>query len=226
MRFLAYILFSLFFLNCKSQQVASADLKPAKNVVKQENFEKAINQILKAYNDKNQVALSKFINPQIGLYFLYRPGTVDYWQNVKEICFDSKCLTALNIPEWGKEALKNQKLNLSYKLEKTNQEIVGCESVLKNGLFAEDNKETNYLLSETITKYISAFKSDLEPEKATELNKKSQEIKNWESKSKRIILAQNKNGKSNGEAFVFYLTEINSKWYLSIIDYISFDCSV
>jgi len=193
--------------------------------VNQSDFEQTVHQILKLYNEKNQEALSKLIHQKVGLYFLYRPGTVDYWQNVKSICFNSKCLDDLNISEWEKKSLQSQKVNLSDKLQKTNQEIVGCESILKNGFFIEEGTK-DQLLSETIKRYGIAFDSDLDSQKKKDLNATLEKVKKWEAKSKRIVLAQNKSESSNGEAFVFYVTEIDGKWYLSIIDFISFDCSV
>jgi hypothetical protein len=225
MRILIYISCALFFISCKSQQPNSYVSKSEILAVNQFDFEQTVNHILKLYNEKNQEALSKLINKKVGLYYLYRPGTVDYWQNVKSICFNSKCMLELNISEWEKKSLQSQKVNLSYKLQKTNQEIVGCESVLKNGFFIEEGTK-NQLFSETIKKYIIAFDSDLDSEKKKDLNAEIAEIKKVEAKSKRIVLAQNKSESSDGEAFVFYVTEIDGKWYLSIIDFISFDCSV
>lgn len=226
MRVATYIMILLFFIGCKGQQLTNAQTPQTKDSNQHKDLEQTISQILKFYNDKNQKELSRFINPEIGLYFLYRPGTVDYWQKTDKICFDSECLKDSNTSEWGKEALKNQKLQLDYKLQHTKEEIIGCESVLKNGLFEEDSDKARHLLSEIMKKYAVAFKSDLPSQDLAKLKLEEEKVQQWENNSKRIVLAQKKDKVSKGEAFVFYLTKINGKWYLTIIDHISFDCSV
>lgn len=226
MRQLTYIMILLFFIGCKGQQQANVQTAQTKNSLQHKSLEQTIAQILKSYNDKNQKELSKFINPQIGLYFLYRPGTVDYWYKTDKICFDAECLKNINTSEWGKQALMNQKLHLEYKLQQTKEEIIGCESVARNGLFEEVSAKARHLLSDTMKKYAEAFKSDLSSQDLAKIKEAQEKVQQWENKSKRIILAQNKDKNAKGEAFVFYLTEIDGSWYLTVIDHISFDCSV
>jgi hypothetical protein len=223
MRQTAYLLILFFVVSCKAQNTAGS-----KSVVvgEQKTLEQAAAQVIKLYNDKNDKELSKLIYPQIGLYFLYRPGTVDFWKNTNKICFNVECLKELPIPEWGKEALINQKLDPKYKLQQTTEEIVGCESVLKNGLFWEESDNTKSLLSETVGKYIEAFRSELPSLDLARLKVEQEKIELWEKNSKRIVVAQKKDSTSKGEAFVFYLTKIEGSWYLTIIDFVSFDCSV
>ncbi len=43
---------------------------------------------------------------------------------------------------------------------------------------------------------------------------------NVEQNSRRIVVVDN-----DGESLVFYLTEIDNQWYLTIIDRVSDDCS-
>lgn len=60
----------------------------------------------------------------------------------------------------------------------------------------------------------------LEHKKKNELENELKTFKKIETKSRRVTV----NSKSG--TFIFYITSINGKWYLSIIDFASIDCSV
>ena len=49
--------------------------------INQENFEEVVYEIIQCYNKKDTTALNKLIHPNIGLYFLYKPGGDVYWAN-------------------------------------------------------------------------------------------------------------------------------------------------
>ena len=53
------------------------------------NFEEVIYEIIQCYNKKDTAALDKLIHPDIGLYFLYKPGGDVYWANQKRIYLDT-----------------------------------------------------------------------------------------------------------------------------------------
>lgn len=53
------------------------------------NFEAVVYEIIQCYNKKDTTALNKLIHPDIGLYFLYKPGGDVYWANQKRIYLDT-----------------------------------------------------------------------------------------------------------------------------------------
>lgn len=192
----------------------------------QEPPEAVVKKILRLYNAKDQQGLNRFIHPDIGLYFLYRPGTIDFWSNEKGFCFKNDCTGALRIPSWIATSQKTQKLATQYQLWKTNEPIVGCESVSRNGLFLVNYKNTNRLLSETMQRYADVRRNELSKQELEQVKRDQEKVSAWEKQSVRIVLAQKKDKNNTGEAFVFHLANIGGRWYITVMDYISFDCSV
>jgi hypothetical protein len=82
----------------------------------------------------------------------------------------------------------------------------------KTGLFVDTTK-TNHLLSK-ICKDRNKYRPDNIP------NKTIQYFYDLENDSRRIVLND-----KNGIELVFYLTYLNGKWVLTIIDNVSSDCS-
>ena len=192
----------------------------------QTSTEQAIHTIIRLYNAKDQQGLSRFIHPDVGVYFLYRPGTVDFWSNEKRFCFKDDCLSATHIPSWIATTLKTQQLPTRYQLRQTTETIVECETISRSGLFRVNNAATNNLLSQTIKKYAQVRGTELSKQELAQLKLEEEKVLTWENKSVRIVLAEKSTTGSGGKTFIFYLSNIRGNWYLTIVDYISTDCSV
>lgn len=198
--------------------------------IDQTNFENTVYNIVEFYNNKDQENLNKLIHPKIGLYIIYRIGTVDIWINIKKICLDNSCLDSLDIPYWYKEAMIVQKVGENYKLETTKDDIIiECDSISKKGLFYIDNEESKKLLTNTIKMYSKSISFDKSVESEKEIEKQKIEIKSiehWENNTHRIVLSYNKEDNYFENTFIFYVTNIEGKWYLTTVDFVSTDCSV
>ena len=222
--------------NCKEKIIESNNKKSLLNEYKnsfnnQEEFEPnkelnlTIQQIIKLYNSKNQKVINKYIHPNLGLNILFRRGTVDEWSNESELCLLSECYKKSNIPYWFKDELKDQKVTYNDTIKETENPIfIECDSISNKGTFIVNTSNSKYLLSETMKRYIKSHSYDktfFSKEKLKELNLEILNVYKWEENTRRIVVAS-----SPENSLTFYLTKIEGLWFLSTIDFITFDCSV
>ena len=167
-------------------------------------LENTIFSILKAYSDKDEATLNSFINEETGLYVLFRRGVFDEFEKTMHIDFDNP--VPEYFPYFGFEMFGK----IHY--EALPQFDYESESWNKTGLFVDTTYVDN-LLSETAKNLVEYRGDNIE----AKLIRQFEEI---ESKSFRIILVD-----QNGGEFIFYLTKLNDKWVLTIIDRVSSDTS-
>ncbi len=189
-------------------------------VDKESTFKKAVEDITNAYNKKNAIALNKFVSKNDGIYFLVKFGVYDFWNKRKRLQFKAtKDSTYLTFPY--NAMLAEQKLATNYSLTYSAYPIFNCKSIKnKVGLFVDTNYKTNSF-SNLIKKYIKYNDIGLEKD---DLKKELYKVKTLESTSRKVLVISNKKTKW-GESFIFYLTYINQKWYITVIDFASLDCS-
>ena len=173
---------------------------------KEQKFKTTVQQIITAFSRQDSVTVSKYINKQIGLYQLDRIGVFDHYNNFKTLSFSDT-----TYPQVLFRQTKNIKA-LSLKYARLPTFDCDKENWSKKGLFVDTTK-TDHLLSKICkdrNKYI--------PDNIS--TKTIQSFYNLETKSRRIVLYDDK-----GIEFVFYLTYLNDKWSLTIIDNVTSDCS-
>ncbi len=159
----------------------------------------AILKTIKAYQNKDEITLNTLIEKDFGIAFLYRRGAFDNLFISDKISFDNP------IPEY-----------LPFRYDITTSDIIYFE---KLPVFSCDDEEWNkppgiYCDTTTIDKTLSEIAKDeneyLDAGWSASQIKKFGEV---EKKSHKVIVT----GK-NSNVFVFYLTLIKNKWYLTIID--------
>jgi hypothetical protein len=160
-----------------------------------------------AFAKQDSAKISQFINKEIGVYQLDRIGVFDHYYHFKSISFSNEKYPLALL----RQAKNIKLLPLKYSTLPT----FSCEKETwnKKGLFVDTTK-TDHLLSK-ICKERNKYVPDSIPEKTIQF------FSNLENKSRRIVLIDN-----NGVELVFYLTYINNRWFLSIIDNVTSDCSV
>lgn len=153
-----------------------------------------INNVLNAYNQKNQDVLNEYIDTKFGIYYILNQNNQIYWIHRKIICLSSDCMNSYNLKTPYSQILLEQKLDsLS----------IGNSSIDKKDL---------HILTKTIRNYRQG--NDLNIKK---LN--FQHIWEVESKSVRVEVRLSDINNFGQEKFVFYLSPINKKWHLTIIDF-------
>jgi len=160
--------------------------------------------ILNAYLDKDTAILNEYINEEIGVYVLYRPGVLDKYERIVKIDFDNPVPEYFPYIEFDKFGEINYETLPKFSLE--------TESWDKSGLYIDTTIIDN-LLSRTAKNLVDYKEEEIKPE----LISKFEEL---ESKSFKIILVDREVGE-----FIFYLTKLNGNWFLTIIDRVSTDTS-
>jgi hypothetical protein len=173
---------------------------------KEQKFKSTVQQIVAAFSRQDSVKISQYINKEIGLYQLDRIGVFDHYYHFESPSFSDR------YPHVLLRQSKNVKLlPLNYSTLPTFNCDKGTWS--KKGLFVDTTK-TDHLLSK-VCKDRNKNVPDSIPEKTIRF------FYELENKSRRIVLSDN-----NGIELVFYLSYTNNKWFLTIIDNVSSDCSV
>ncbi|MGV8139243.1 MAG: hypothetical protein AB2L20_28960 [Mangrovibacterium sp.] len=168
-------------------------------------FDNTIIRVVKAFKEEDGSTLNGLINNNIGLIVLFRRGIPDEYLKTDKIDFEHP------IPEY----LPYSDFSTNFKIKYQSLPIFDCDSMKwsKSGLYCDTTK-IDYLLS-TTARNLEANKGVKVPDS---------EIKSFveiENKSRRIVLTDQEGGE-----LVFYLTMIENKWYLTILDRVTSDCSV
>jgi len=171
--------------------------------IKKGNLESIIVQVVKAFKEKDAPTLNSLIIKDKGLIVLFKPGTMVKYGKTDRIDFEKP------VPEY----LPNYHFVTDYKIKFENLPTYDCEAMKwsKQGLYC-DSVNIDSLLSGTavcLNKFGGDSISDSEIKSFVDLEKNS----------RRIVLSDNDKGE-----LVFYLTLINNKWYLTILDTVSSDC--
>lgn len=174
--------------------------------IKEQKFNTAVKDVIQAFSKQDSVLLSKYTNKENGVTLLHRIGVFDTYTNFNKISFSNS-----NYPfvlfRFPKEI---QSIPIRYeKLPKFD-----CEKEWnKSGLFV-DTTRIDHLLSR-ICKTRNQWVPDSIP------IKKIESFVLLENRSRRVVLINR-----NKEDLIFYLTYMNGKWYLTILDKVTSDCSV
>jgi hypothetical protein len=169
-----------------------------------DKFENGIVEIIKAFNSKDSDLINNYINPDFGLIVLFRRGVYDEFEKTNNIDFGNP------IPEY----LPYFNFNLDLKIIFQNLPKYDCDSEKwnKTGLYCDSTLRDNLLSKTAINS-----RQDREDSITTATIEIFKEI---EAKSHRIVLVD-----SEGGELIFYITQINGLWYLTILDRVSSDCS-
>lgn len=170
---------------------------------KEEDFVKTLKKAVTALTKKDSVALSKCIDKKTGVYILCRIGVLDTYSHFSTLGFNDTNYP--NAPFYDDVKLTQ--------LKYANLPKFDCEKWTKTGTFV-DTTHISHLLSKISKGINKEIKGNVS---VKEIN----EFYNLENKSRRIIIANN-----NGNELIIYLSFINNKWVLTIIDKVTCDCSV
>ena len=173
---------------------------------KEIDFKKACDDVLLSISKKQAAGLNAYINPAYGVYVLYRIGVPDEYQNLKKLdgnlpfSFESQTVAA---PDLRKYSLQYGKLP-----------VYDCDlaSWKKKGYITDSTKKFKSISE------IAAFHMKYDGVKVSKKNMEA--IKFIEQNSRKVIFTGKK-----GDGIIFYMAYINGKWWLSILDTVTTDCS-
>lgn len=184
---------------------ASITITGVAQTSKKISFEKAAKDLVTALKNKNNAAFKKYVDAQTGFYLLYRNGVFDQYMLMKTIN-----LRGEGFPEAAVQYGGTTKIKLLY--GRMPEFDCDTDTWSKNGAFADTSGKLKQL-SQTAKNLVKYEVKEIPAKeiKALEAFEKG----NW-----KVIVAD-----KNGQSFVFYLKYKNNRWYISIIDTVTTDCS-
>lgn len=164
----------------------------------------AVAGVVNAFGSRDAARLNRFVHPKQGVVVIYRQGVFNAFKTVSQIDFKKP------VPEY----FPYPKIRGGAPLRYAALPVYDCgrEAWSKTGLFC-DPKYRDTLLSTTATNLKKNGLKEVSPETITR-------FRALEAKSVRVVLVG-----ANGNDLVFYLTRIGGRWYLTIFDRVSSDCS-
>jgi hypothetical protein len=171
---------------------------------KEDAFVKTVKQVILNLSKRDSSALSKFIDKKTGVYLLMTIGTKETYEHYSAISLKGGYPDFSFYDKAKISAIKYAPLP-SFNCE--------TEKWAKKGLYVDTTK-IDHKLSKT-AKWDNKNFGDKIPVKTISY------FENLETKSRRVVVAEN-----NGNELIFYLSYLNNKWVLTIIDQATCDCSV
>jgi hypothetical protein len=170
---------------------------------KEISFKKTLQEVVRICIKKDSVSLLKYIDKKTGIYLIYRPGVSDNFANYEALSFNETTYPYVTV---------SADINATV-LKYTKLPAFSCENEKwsKTGCFVDTTK-TDHLLSKTAKNMVDFFEVDISTKTIADFQK-------LESKSRRVVIVT-----PAGNNFVLYLSYIDSKWYLTIIDLVTGDC--
>lgn len=174
---------------------------------KEQQFTITVQQVITAFSKQDSVTVATYVDKKVGLYQLDRTGVFDHYNHFATLSFSDTTSSQVLF----RQSKGVQLLSLKYsKLPTWDCEKQAWSEI---GLFVDTTK-TNHLLSK-ICKDRNKYIPD-------NISKKTiQYFYDLENKSRRIVLYD-----KNGIELIFYLSYLKGKWFLTIVDNVSSDCSV
>jgi hypothetical protein len=172
---------------------------------KEQNFVGTVKNVVTALSKRDSINLAKYIDKKTGVYILNRIGLFDTYKHFATLGFSDT--TYPNAPFYD-----NVKLT-ALKYSKLPTFNCGIEKWTKTGTFV-DTIRIDHLISKIAKNKNKELKGRISI-------KAIKEFDNLESKSRRIVIADN-----SGNELIIYLSFINNRWELTIIDKATCDCSV
>lgn len=197
------------------------------NYAQNKEVEQFVKKVIENYNSKNTEEFNKLIEKNEGLIIIKTLGANSIWSKVSKVCLDNNCVSeegqTIGVPYQSLLLdYKTKNLNLN-KIEFTDKSYFECENIEKNGVFVS-GIDKFHTLTNSVTffkeNYTNIIGQEIDSAKKIELETDLVKFKKLEQKSRRVIV------NSDAGTFIFYITEISGKWFITIIDFASIDCSV
>ncbi len=169
---------------------------------REKDFSWTLKKVVVALSSRDSSTLSQYIDKSTGIYILNRIGVFNTYKRFPTLGFSDT--TYPNVPFYDSVKLTP--------LKYARLPTFDCEKWTKTGTFV-DTTQTDHLLSKIAKHLNKEFKNEVPAKTINDFYK-------LENKSRRIVIAEN-----NGNELIIYLSYINNKWMLTIIDKVTGDCS-
>ena len=178
------------------------------------------------FSCKTSHEINHFIDPEMGLTILYVNGCYPQYEKLDSVSWDKD---SYDLPYWIIEDIL-QCLDFKHThidtFQHTDSPVFNGEMILQYGAFIDESDDKN-IMSRTIQHLIRT--TSMEDGDISYLNKLEKDYyyyKDLESKSLRVILTEKGEERNKSGIRIFHFTEKQNKWYLTLMDFYSFDTSV
>ena len=228
MRILLLILLSLANIAC-SQKIENQ--QAVTQTIPQQKFEPTVYQLIHFFNKKDFEGINQYINKDIGLFIINSEGVspritrIEHWNknlgNTEEQLRHQYWLTSDLLRD---SIIGNPKIQ--YEAYPSFEQ--GCETPSKLGLFANP-KEKNVAILQDAIDFIKREEGIYQFSKHPMRDIYQSIADNIAHKTVKIIYTGNYTNEPPysiyKKVFIFYLTQLDNKWYLTILDFYTMDCS-
>ncbi|WBU88289.1 hypothetical protein [Cellulophaga omnivescoria] len=167
-------------------------------------LEETITNVIIAFREKNTKAINNYVSKENGITILVKYGVLNNYKIIDSLNFKNPTPNYLPYAEPVSNAKITYNTSPTFDCNTYTWSTKGlfCDTLKTNALLSNTIKNLKYELSSTT--YSNELKRALDLEKI----------------SYRIILVD-----KNDEDLIFYLSYINKKWMLTLIDRVTTDCS-
>jgi hypothetical protein len=171
---------------------------------KEQLFKKTLNEVVSLLIEKDTLKIMKYFDRNTGVFVITRPGVYDTYSNFDALNFSEQFYPVIYVsPDIKASPLKYGALP-EYSCDNDRWSKIGCYV---------DTTKTDHLLSNTAKSLVQYLELEIS-------EKTIAEFVELEMKSRRVVIVS-----SAGNSLVLYLSYIKNKWYLTIIDQVTGDCS-
>lgn len=167
-------------------------------------FETTVSAVIEAFRTQNSQAINTLIAPELGLTVLYRMGVFDHYSTIQEFHFEKPTPHYLPYPM----------IDTIATLQYGTLPLFDCGEMIwdKTGLYCDTSINDNKLLQ--TAQHLIHYRGDTIP------NEILNDFTKIGQTSRRIVLAT-----VSGGELIFNLTWHQKRWYLTLIDQVTTDCS-
>lgn len=223
MRILLLILLSLVNIACSQKienQSAVTQTTP--------HFNATVYQLIDLFNKKNFKEINQYINKDIGLFIVYNASTSPTMRRIEQFKSNNK-ITENTIPSWVDDELLGFSISGNPKIQYEQYPTFDpcSEKVTKLGLYA-NSKEKNIEALKIALDYYHWELKHYQFEKNPVWEEYQAIAEKIAPKTVKVVYIENFPGiipNHEKNIFIFYLTQLDNKWYLTILDFYTMDCS-
>ncbi|MCX8575200.1 MULTISPECIES: hypothetical protein [unclassified Gilliamella] len=223
MRILLLILLSLVNIACSQKienQSAVTQTTP--------HFDATVYQLIDLFNKKNFKEINQYIDKDIGLFIVYNASTSPTMRRIEQFKSNNK-ITENTIPSWVDDELLGFSISGNPKIQYEQYPTFDpcSEKVTKLGLYA-NSKEKNIEALKIALDYYHWELKHYQFEKNPVWEEYQAIADKIAPKTVKVVYIENFPGiipNHEKNIFIFYLTRLDNKWYLTILDFYTMDCS-
>lgn len=223
MRILLLILLSLVNIACSQKienQSAVTQTTP--------HFDATVYQLIDLFNKKNFKEINQYIDKDIGLFIVYNASTSPTMRRIEQFKSNNK-ITENTIPSWVDDELLGFSISGNPKIQYEQYPTFDpcSEKVTKLGLYA-NSKEKNIEALKIALDYYHWELKHYQFEKNPVWEEYQAIADKIAPKTVKVVYIENFPGiipNHEKNIFIFYLTQLDNKWYLTILDFYTMDCS-